>query len=403
MLKKTPPMTMSESRIPDIPNVLVDVILSQICCCVVESLRRLPTGSPLKTVRAALRPLVSVCMLSQESATFVGDDIWETVFQLVCKIFSRKVCGGDVKCSYRNAVMLILGRGCELCDAHPNTSKVYWQFGKRICQTCLRENTICDFAVKNDLKGLGPEVVSYICRGLPSITIGMYKRYVDLSYDLTFLWSADVYARAREFLIKDAVCFGDSSSYCCYTELCELATAKVIADKEAARLSCVSLRKASLDELYDHIMSSQDLAHVFKCCASVVPKGQLLDKLLPKDQLVVSCTTSDILGVTHALLNRKLAGFITKLCIDLKDLPHEAIIAHADAISVAVMAEVAAAVGDSPKLTHAVFSRKYGDAIKQACIASQDAEIRKQVHCMVSKIVKRICVRDWDSMFRGVF
>eukprot|EP00798_Chlamydomonas_sp_ICE-L_P009331 gene9331-biopygen9236 len=222
----------------------------------------------------------------------------------------------------------------------------------------------------------------------------MYKRYASLTYDLTFLWSADVYARAREFLRKDAGCCSDSS---CYTELCEIATAKVIADKEAARLSCVSMRKASLDELDDHIMSSQDLAHVFKCCASVVPKGQLRDKL------VVSCTTDDILGVTHALLNRKLTGFITKLCIDLKDLPHEAIIAHADAISGAVMAEVAAAVGDFPKLMHAVFSRKYGDDIKQACIASEDSEIRKQVHFMVTNIVKTICVRDWDSMFRGVF
>eukprot|EP00798_Chlamydomonas_sp_ICE-L_P026539 gene26539-biopygen12893 len=229
----------------------------------------------------------------------------------------------------------------------------------------------------------------------------MYKRYVDLTYDLTFLWSADVYA--REFLIKDAVCFGDSSSYSCYTELCELATAKVIADKEAARLSCVSMRKASLDELDDHIMSSQDLAHVFKCCASVVPKGQLLEKLVPNGQLVVSCTTDDILGVTQALLNRKLTGFITKLCIDLKDLPLDVIIAHAGSISGAVMADVASAVGDFPKLTHAVFSRNYGDDIKQACIASQDAEIRKQVHCMVANIVKRICVRDWDSMFRGVF
>eukprot|EP00798_Chlamydomonas_sp_ICE-L_P004704 gene4704-biopygen14901 len=195
----------------------------------------------------------------------------------------------------------------------------------------------------------------------------MYKRYVDLTYDLTFLWSAVVYARAREFLIKDAVCFGDSSSYSCYTELCELATAKVIADKEAARLSCVSMRKASLDELDDHIMSSQDLAHVFKCCASVVPKGQLRDKLVPND------------------------------------LPLDVIIAHAGSISGAVMADVASAVGDFPKLTHAVFSRNYGYDIKQACIASQDAEIRKQVHCMVANIVKRICVRDWDSMFRGVF
>eukprot|EP00798_Chlamydomonas_sp_ICE-L_P000733 gene733-biopygen479 len=183
--------------------------------------------------------------------------------------------------------------------------------------------------------------------------------------------------------------------------------AKVIADKEAARLSRVSMRKASLDELDDHIMSSQDLAHVFKCCASVVPKGQLRDKLVPngqlRDNLVVSCTTDDILGVTHALLNRKLTGFITKLCIDLKDLPLDVIIAHAGSISGAVMADVAAAVGDFPKLTHAVFSRNYGDDIKQACIASQDAEIRKQVHCMVANIVKRICVRDWDSMFRGVF
>jgi hypothetical protein len=225
----------------------------------------------------------------------------------------------------------------------------------------------------------------------------MYKRYVG-TYDLTFLWSDDVYERAREFLKKDTSCCIDS--YSCYTELCEIATAEVIADKEADRLSRLSMRKSALDALDDHIMSSEDLAHVFKCCASVVPKGQLRDKLFVSCK---GCTTDDIMRVTNALLNRKITGFITKLCIDLKDLPVEAIYVHADAISGSVMEEVAVAVGDFPKLTRAVFSRKYGDGIKQACIVSQDAEISKKVHIMVAKIVKRICVRDWDSMFRSVF
>ena len=113
---------------------------------------RMIITTDLNESKIVFTKLVALSQSCREYQSIINEDKWKLLYDHVklCQLVIREQYCPELfdNMSYKNRLHLLLGTGCQRCDA-PYITKIYWPFPIRVCTTCFNSITIRDYELQD--------------------------------------------------------------------------------------------------------------------------------------------------------------------------------------------------------------------------------------------------------------
>lgn len=193
-------------------------------------------------VAKADKTLHQLLTKSEYSTETLWPEAWRQATKLrLTAIAELAKCNSKHRPDIRNVVRLAGTTGCMLCSEAERTRKVLWEFGVRCCSDCLRDNTLSEFVMENEL-----DLPERTWDHLPHVTKAMFNPYWNKAYDMRIFWWSDVLQVFRGFYKNRFGTFEDYKAFKSVEENRRLEQVKML-HMEKARIR--QRRKDAIDAL----------------------------------------------------------------------------------------------------------------------------------------------------------
>jgi hypothetical protein len=212
--------------VPALPADVWIYIVDQVATDFFRACDRTPPQGGAKALKQGMmvcRSLQSLACVSAFHRDMLGcaHPVWGRLLRALGATVSGRDFGealsrarrGDV--TFKRALQITGDTGCELCGTG-RIRKVYWEFQRRCCQSCLQENTVSDYRLEREF---GLRRVDLL--GLPFMRVEMYRPRMG-EYTLRFFWKTEerlVRMLRRRWDVSDSVADKDVLYEASYTAL----------------------------------------------------------------------------------------------------------------------------------------------------------------------------------------